>query len=314
MAKDSKSQGIRLLSGMVVFIIISAFLWLTIKLSDTYTVTEPFAIHYVDVPADQIIPNDNYHFEATMTTTGFKLLQYYFKAKEKRKVDVSLTEIIYKKINFETYSYSARYLEEAVANYLGAGNVEVKLTDENQVFVMSRLVAKRVKIVPKTNFVFERQYNYYGEPAATPDSATIYGSFNEVAGINELNTGTITRKNVHQDVETKAKIELKGDIRCDISEVQVLANVEKFTEAEIQIPITVPGDVVLHLYPNTVKIKYIVAMKDYAIINDMSFQATINPEDIFQSETLPVSLTLSPNNTQIIGIYPEEVEYIIVQK
>lgn len=313
MAQDSKSHGIRLFSGMVFFIIIAAFLWLVIKLSNTYTVTESFAIHYTDIPADQIIPNSNYSVEATMTTTGFKLLNYYFRSNRNRKIEISLNAVNYKKSNFETYSYNSKFLEEAIADFIASNTSDVKVAEENQYFVMSKLASKRVKIVPQTDIAFERQYNYYGEPVAFPDSATIFGPAIELEKIQTLPTEVISSKNVNRTIETNAKVKVSGDIRCDISEVNILVNVEKFTEAEVTIPITQPAGVNLHLYPNKVKIRYIVAMKDYAIINEMSFRATIYKDDIYTSETLPVKLELSPSNTQILGLNPQEVEYIVVQ-
>ncbi len=79
------------------------------------------------------------------------------------------------------------------------------------------------------------------------------------------------------------------------------------------IPITIPGNVKMHLYPDKVSVRYIVAMKDYPIINSMSFKAIVDTTDIFFNDMLPVELVLSPNNTQIIGIDPKEVEYIIVK-
>ena len=54
------------------------------------------------------------------------------------------------------------------------------------------------------------------------------------------------------------KILVKGNIRTfaairrevlDIDEVEVSANVEKFTESEAIVPITLPGNIKLHLYP-----------------------------------------------------------------
>ena len=74
MAKEEQSHGFRRLSILVIFILISGLLWLIIKLSDTYTVTVPFAIHYVDIPASQIVLDNGQEVNATVTTTGFKLL------------------------------------------------------------------------------------------------------------------------------------------------------------------------------------------------------------------------------------------------
>ena len=298
---------------MLICMLISALLWLIIKLTVVYTVTEPFAIKFTDIPADQIIQNDNYHVEATMTTTGFKLMNYYLTPKNKREIELSLKDINYKKTSFETYSYSKRFLEEKIAEFIGATTTDVLVNEEMQYFVMSRLASKRVKIIPQTNIDFEKQFNYYGEPVAIPDSATVFGAAQDIEDIQLLKTEVINVKNVSQNIDTKAKLAVKDNVQCDVNEVQIIVNVEKYTEAEVEVPITIPDESQLHLFPNKVKIRYIVAIKDYPIINDISFKVTINPDDIFINETLPVKLQLYPNNTQIISINPEEVEYIVVQ-
>lgn len=313
MAEGSGNQNFKSITGMIICIIIAALLWIIIKLTVEYTVTEPFAIRFTDIPADQIIQNENYRVEATMTTTGFKLMNYYLKAPKNREIQLSLKDINYKKINFETYSYSKRYLEEKIAEFISATTNEVQVADELQYFVMSKLASKKVKVLPQTSLDFDRQYNYYGEPIAIPDSATIFGASKDIQDIQYLQTEVVNKKNVNQNIETNAKLALKDNIQCDINEVEIVVNVEKYTEAEVEVPITIPDETQLHLFPNKVKIRYIVAIKDYPIINDISFKVTIDPEGIFLNETLPVKLLLYPNNTQIISINPEEVEYIVVQ-
>lgn len=313
MAEGSHRQNIRSISGMLICMLIAALLWLIIKLTVVYTVTEPFAIRFTDIPADQIIQNDNYHVDVTMTATGFKLMNYYLKAKNNREIELSLKEINYKKTNFETYSYSKRFLEEKIAEFIGVNTTDVIISDESQYFVMSKLTSKKVKIIPQTNLDFEKQYNYYGEPVAIPDSATIYGAIKDIEDIQYLQTEVVTVKNVNQNIDTKAKIAVNEAVQCDVNEVEVIVNVEKYTEAEVEVPITIPDGSDLHLFPNKVKIRYIVAIKDYPIINDISFKVTINPDDIFSNETLQVKLLLYPNNTQILSINPEAVEYIVVQ-
>lgn len=314
MAEGSSNQNIKSLSGMLIFILIAALLWLIIKLTVVYTVTEPFAIRFTDIPADQIIQNDNYHVDATMTTTGFKLMRYYLTTKKKREIVVSLKDINYKKSNFETYTYSKRFLEEKIAEFIGATTADIQVASDQQFFVMSKLSSKKVKIHPQTNLDFEKQYNYYGEPVAIPDSATVYGALKDIEDIQYLQTEVISRKNVNQNIESKAKIALKDNVQCDINEVEIVVNVEQFTEAEVEVPITTPDESQLHLFPNKVKIRYIVAIKDYRTINELSFKVSIDPDDIFTNETLPVNLELHPNNTQIISITPKAVEYIVVKQ
>lgn len=313
MAKEEQSHGLRRFSGMVVFILIAGLLWLIIKLSDTYTVTVPFAIHYVDIPASQLVLDNDQEVHATVTTTGFKLLNYYFKTPKNRKIEISLKDAKYKQTENRTYSYSSRIIVETIAEFLASNVGDIQLTEDVQYFNMSRLASKKVKIVPETSFLFDKQYNYYGEPTSMPDSIMIYGAVEDVNMTKEVRTKVITRKNVHQNVETRAKIDLDDKLRADIDEVEVSVNVEKYTESEVVIPIEIPGDIKVHLYPNKASVRYIVAMKDYAIINNLSFKALVDTSDMFFNEVLPVNLVLSPNNTQIISINPKEVEYIIVQ-
>lgn len=299
---------------MIICIVIAALLWLIIKLTLVYSVTESFAIKFTDIPADQIVQNDNYHVEATMTTTGFKLLNYYRRAPKNRVIVLSLKDINYKKSNFETYSYSKRYLEESIAEFISATTNEVQIADELQYFVMSKLASKKVKIVPQTNLAFERQYNYYGEPFSIPDSATIFGAVKDIEDVQYLQTEVISRKNVNQSLDETAKLKVKESVQCDVSEVEVIVNVEKYTEAEVEVPITVPDGIKLHLYPDKTKVRYIVAVKDYPIINDLSFKVIIDTNDIFINESLPLKLQFYPNNTQILSLNPKEVEYIVVQQ
>ena len=314
MAKEEQKQGVSSFSGMLICIMIAALLWLIIKLSDTYTVTVPFAIHYVDVPASQLIQNNDQEITVTVTTTGFKLLNYYFEPKKNRKIDISLKDAKYKKTENNLYSYSSRFIIDQIAVYMSSNTTDISVTDDIQYFSMSRLAYKKVKIVPETNFSFEKQYNYYGEPTSTPDSITIYGSIEDVNNTKEVRTKVITRKNVNKNVVATTKIELDDKLRADIDEVEVLAIIEKYTESEVVIPIEIPHGVNMHLYPSKATVRYIVAMKDYAIINQLSFKAVADTSDMFYNDVLPVNLVLYPNNTQIIGIDPKEVEYIIIQQ
>ena len=71
----------------------------------------------------------------------------------------------------------------------------------------------------------------------------------------------------------------------------------------------------LRLFPDKVKIKYIVSLTDYNIIKENSFKVNIDTADISASNNfLPIYLTDYPNNTKIISIEPKEVEYIIIEE
>ena len=314
MAEVEQEQGVSGFTQLVFFILIAGLLWLIIKLSDTYTVTVPFAIHYVDIPSSQLIENNDEEVNVTVTTSGFKLLNYYFKTKKNRKIDVSLKDVKYKKNEDKIYSYNSRIIIDKVGEMLSSNTTDITMTDDVQYFNMSILASKKVKVVPMTSFTFEKQYNFYGEPSASPDSITIYGTFDDVNQTNEVRTELIVRKNVNQNIVTTVKIDIDERLNTDINEVEVSANVEKFTESAAIVPISIPSKLKMHLYPDKATVRYKVAMKDYAIINDLSFKALVDTTDMLFNDVLPVKLVLFPSNTQIISIDPKEVEFIIVQQ
>ena len=70
---------------------------------------------------------------------------------------------------------------------------------------------------------------------------------------------------------------------------------------------------VLALKSKKDKIKYIVYLSEYNIINEKSFVVRIDTADISpENNFLPIYLADYPNNTKIISIEPKEVEYIII--
>ncbi|MGN0032332.1 MAG: hypothetical protein ACI358_00880 [Candidatus Limimorpha sp.] len=312
MAKEDNNRGLRKFSGMSIFILIAATLWLMIKLSDTYSINVPFAINYINVPADQILEDDNYTVEATLKCTGFKLLNYYFVRKSHRSVDISLQSIKFRKEN-QYYSYNSSYIEEEIALFMNISNNDVNVKDDALYFKMNRLASKKVKVSPDINIIFERQYNFYGDIVIQPDSIIIFGAENDIATTDEVHTERIEFRNVKKSIETSSKLALKEYLSSDTKEVIVKINVEKYTEAEITIPISVPDNIKLHLFPDKVHAKYIVAMKDYEKINSLSFKAEIDTNELYFNDMLPVNLVLSPNNTQVIDLEPSEVEYVIIQ-
>ena len=91
--KNKKSQTFQQFSSMMMFVIIAALFWLLIKLSSNYTVTEPLTINIKDTPANLVLTNGTQKIKVTLSSSGFELLNYYFKPSPRRKVDISLEEV-----------------------------------------------------------------------------------------------------------------------------------------------------------------------------------------------------------------------------
>jgi len=312
MKKENDKNNLKKISGILIVLCISTFLWLIIKLSDEYVITLPFNIKFVEQPANQTLPESQNSIEAVLTTTGFHLLNYYITPKKSREIEISLKEIKYKKIDEDIYSIGAMPIKELIANFMEINENDVSIKEDDIVFRMYKRASKRVKVVPQVNITFESQFNMYGEPTVSPDSITINGAYNTIKDIFFVNTNTINMKNVRTNISKRVGLQLDDDVYPDVDEVDVSIDVEKFTESAVTIPINTLKINNLHLFPAGVKIRYIVAMKDYSNISNMSFDVEIDTTNFKNKERLPLRLVVSPNNTKVIGISPSEVEYIMI--
>ncbi len=313
--KKQEQQSLHQFSSIVFFVTIAALFWLLIKLSANYTVTESLTIDIKDAPADLVVVDKSQELKVTLSTSGFELLNYYFKPASKRKVDISLEEVPLHKDSESTYSFSISYAKEKVANYLTIEPSEVSF-DENRIIIkMEQLDSLKVKVTPKLDLSYEKQYNRHGRIQINPDSVTIYGPKSKLKEIDNIYTESISLKNINSNIDINVPLHTEEMINVDNKEVNIKINVEKYTEAIANVKIANNSNKKLRLFPDKVNIKYIVSLTDYNIIKDNLFIISIDTADISSKNNfLPVYLIDYPSNTRILSIEPKEVEYIIIEE
>ena len=314
-SKKQEPQTLNQFSSIVFFVAIAALFWLLIKLSANYTVTESLTINIKYAPADLVIIDGSQKLKVTLSTSGFELLNYYFKPASRRKVDISLEEVPLHKDSESTYSFSISYAKEKVANFLTIEPSEVSF-DENRIAItMEQLDSLKVKVHPNIDLSYEKQYNRHGKIQITPDSVTIYGPKTKLATIDNIYTESISLKNVNSNIDINIPLQLDEMVNSNNKEVNIKINVEKYTEAIANVNIDNNFNKKLRLFPDKVKIRYIVSLTDYNIIKDNSFVVSIDTADISsESNFLPIYLIDYPSNTRITSIEPKEVEYIIIDE
>lgn len=313
--KKQESQTLQQFSSIFFFVAVAALLWLVIKLSANYVVTEPLTLNMKDAPSDLIITNETQKINVTLSTSGFELLNYYFKPSSRRKVDISLEEVPLHKNSEGTYSFSSSFAKEKVAKFLTIEPNEVSFDDNRIILNMEQLDSIRVKVTPNLQLSYEKQYNRHGKIQVNPDSVTIYGPKNKLKSIDNIYTQSVEMKNINSNIDIDVPLQLEEMINTNTENINIKVFVEKYTEAIATVKVNNTSQKKLRLFPDKVKVKYIVSLTDYNIINDKSFVINIDPADILpENNFLPVYLVDYPNNTKITSIEPKEVEYIIIDE
>jgi YbbR domain-containing protein len=197
---------------------------------------------------------------------------------------------------------------------LGVPTGSVTINDDKQLFHMEDLQSKELQVRVPLDVKTQRQYQVYGQPHATPSSITVYGPKNMLDTMTAVYTATLHAVNASEDVVQTLALDLyDGAVRSDVTAVEVLVDVEQYTEIDIEVPVKATDRRNLRFFPETVKVKCMVPIKEYASINGALFQVLADTAQLHQLQPLlDVKLVQIPENVQVLRIEPEQVEYLIV--
>lgn len=299
----------------LVFLVISTALWLLIKLSNDYSTQTTFSLQLEEVPADKWISSPELAVKMSLNTDGFHTLRCKMIREPKRVVTIPLSEVPYRQETGNTYSFSSQYVAERIADFLGIGTSDVVMNDDKVYFNMDMLKSKVVPIAFQSDIKTQRQYDVYGIPTIDPSTITIFGPQEVIDTVKSVKTVKVSKVNVNQGFHETVGLDLLGGtIRSNVKEVTVEVNVEKFTEKDIEVPIKVSGGLRVRFFPETMKVKCLVAIKDYASIVPEDFSVAVDRQQLENLQPLlDVRLASWPQYVQVLSTSPDKVEYLIVQ-
>ena len=299
----------------LIFLVISTAAWFLVKLSEDYVTQTTFRVLIEESPADKWVSSDEQSVKMSLNIDGFHTLRYKMIREPNRFVTIPLNEVPYRLENGNTYSFSSQYVAEKVAERLGITASDITMNDAKVYFTMDALKSKVVPVVLQSNITTARQYDIYGIPMLDPSSVTIFGPQEVIDSIKVVRTELLSRDNVNQSFSATVPLNLlDGQIHSDVKEVKADVQVEKYTEMDVEVPIKVADSLKMRFFPETMSVKCLVAMRDYASITPESFSVAVNPQQMQAMQPLlDVHLASWPPTVQILSTRPDKVEYLIVQ-
>ncbi|MCR5659421.1 MAG: YbbR-like domain-containing protein [Bacteroidales bacterium] len=298
-----------------IFLMISTAAWFLVKLSEDYVTQTTFRLQFTEVPAEKWISSDEQRLKMSLNIDGFHTLRYKMIREPYRFVTIPLDEVSYHQENGNIYSFSSQYVAEKVAERIGISTTDIAINDANVYFTMDELKSKVVPIVFRSDIKLQRQYGFYGIPTIDPASVTIYGPEEIIDTVRAVRTEMVSKVNVSEGFSESVGLDmLDGRIRSNTKEVRVTVQVEKYTEKDVEVPIKVTDSLKLRFFPETMSVKCLVAMRDYATITPEDFSVAVDRQQLRAMQPLlDVRLTTWPNTVQILSTRPDKVEYLIVQ-
>ena len=317
--KDEKFR--QRLSIFLVCLVISVIIWFTIKLSDEYDTVIQIPLTYSHIPKNKVL-----------TYSSDTILQVEILEKGS---DI-LRMLYLQKITPTVVSLRFLPLYPKGEEYLGFINPSMLINEiERQKNLLGKIIStspdtiylhfepeKTRKVPVKASFdlTFEKEFMRYGPAVFTPDSVTVKGPEKKIKEVDFVSLGVIKQDQLNQNFEGEKSFP-KDSANRNLSffpdKVSFSIPVEKFTEAETEVPVKIinANGLKVKTFPDKVRVFYTVALKDFPKIEPgMIFVvADISKMNLAEEDKIKVSMESYPSFIRINKIEPEKVEFIIVK-
>ena len=298
----------------LVLLFLSAFYWFFISLSEKYSYRILYKINYTSIPENlffQKTPPDLIPIQ--IEATGFEII--------KQKIfpnSISFDIGLFKPLGKYKYYFEPNKQNFSSQNKTNNTAIKQFLTDSIFVY-LGRLKTKKIPVISKVQLTFKPSFKLRSDLQIQPDSLLIKGPERFVDSLKSIQTAVLMVNDIDQDLDFKVDLILpKTSINrtsFSTSKVQLKANVAKFTEGTMVLPIIfpkLPDGKKIELFPKNVKITYEVAFDQYQKINQDSFKVRCtSPNDSIESKTLDLELIKKPHFVTNYSLHPKEVTYLI---
>ncbi|MBE0663517.1 MAG: YbbR-like domain-containing protein [Bacteroidales bacterium] len=304
-----------------VFVVFSATVWVIAKLSKDFTSAITYNVEYENLPAGKtLVYASDTAITVGLDASGFNLINYHlFKKKPVVSIDLSGMRLYPDGINFYGLLLTSG-LTGKLASQVGSHNELIFITPDTLRFEFKAEHSRRVPVLPRVQYQLSAQHMLYDSIQVVPDSIWVYGPHEIIDTLFFVETSLQTLNEINENLQLNLALQKKPDLPLTYSdnEVEVRINVEKFTEKSFDLPIIVncPDSLfTLRVFPETVKVHCLVALKDYKRIDPALFEAAIfcSPGELQSSNKLRVEIRQHPSYVRIARIEPERVEYIMVK-
>ena len=300
----------------LLFLILSFIILIFTKLSKTYANTIAFKIKRVNVPEERVVLNtSDSTLNMTLSTHGFKWLSYYFNRPEiiidfSKDVIESGSKYIWTRNNARLFNTSTFTNQVKI----------IAVYPDTLFFTFDVNSIRKIPVELRQNISFSPGYDSFSGFLISPDSIKVIGPEHVIDTISAIETEMVSLKDVKSNIDITVKLDLPKslkEVRYTNSDVNLNAEVERFTEGNLKIPITVintPDDLKLNYFPKEVTISFYTSLNQFNLVKPNDFRvicdySKLNSEGSF---FIP-EIVKTSEHVKSVKINNQRVEIIILE-
>lgn len=277
-------------------------------------------LQYINPPRTKVLQDisDSVLF-VEVREKGSELLKYKYVI-EREPLRVNLRNVVLTSAGRKSTGYllTATLIDD-LGYQLGMTGSVVSISPDTLFFTFLRESSKKLPVVADFDIETRKQHMVYGKVILSPDSIMVKGPEELISGMNSVALGKITFRDLSENTSIIGHVQFNAEhksLTAIPNEVSVTIPVEKFTEATLQVPITIVADsgMRLKLFPETVTVNYLVALKDYSQVSPGMFLmvADFRGLDLGAEQKVRIKAHEVPSTIKVNRIEPERVEFIIL--
>jgi YbbR domain-containing protein len=303
-----------------VFLLISVFIWLLNALSKSYTSEIDYPIVYSDFPEERVFVGDlPGHLDLLVNAHGYALLRYKtFRKPVPISFKVSAFNLNRPGQDSSRAYILTRYLKDQVSRQLPSELQLLEIKPDTLFFQFARSVTRMLKIKPDFTFEMDRQFTTKEGIILEPDSVEVTGPDVVLDTLKVVSTVKTDIGLLTKDYRDKVKLLAIKGLEYNLTRVNCLIELEKFTEVQLSIPVEVinlPDSLLLQTFPSRIKLTCNVGLSKYDRMDRNLFRAVVDYSSIDEkTRELEVAIQNIPVYLLSYEYYPKTVEFLISRR
>ncbi len=299
-----------------IFLGFTAFLWFSLQFSKNYSQEVSFMINYDQLQNQKVIkPTSDHEIKMVLNGSGLQLLKYTF---FNHTIDVDTRKA--NNINENHAFFTGKKMHNVLKSSLGYdGEVSHVFKDTLHIYYD---VFEDKKIPLKINSSINYVSGYTSIKGITSEQKEILvtGPKSILDTLNFVVTEELILTDIKADYKgflSLSKNKLPKNLMFEKKEIPVTLIVDKLTEGEFKVPITllnVPKSLRVQLFPKEVGIVFSVTLKDYSKLTALDFNVSANMINVKpNTSSLLLKLDKVPSFVYNARLMEKEVQYVVIK-
>ena len=298
------------------FLGFTAFLWVALKFSNNYSQEIEFDVMYTELPNRKAVQADSdQKVKMILNGSGMQLLKYIL-FKHTIGLDVRKASIITEKHAY----FTGNKMKDLLRSGLGySGEVSEIFKDSLHIYY-DIYVERKIPVKITAEIDYSPGYTSVEGVVTTQKEVLVTGPESILDTLNFVKTNTLQLAEIKENYKGSIEIDeesLPENVKVEETLVPISLTVDKLTEGEFQIPITllnVPKGIRVQLFPKRVGVVFGVTLGNFPKLNLTDFSVTANMMKAKEgSNKLLLKLETIPEFVYNARLREKEVQYIVIK-